>query len=199
MSGEDAARERMRQAFEVNAADLLAYLERRLDPRSQAADVLGDAMVTAWKRVANLPDDPERARMWLFVVVRNTLLNHRRGLGRYRAAVDRLRGFIVADVAASTADADRTETRLAVRAALLTLDATDAELVRLINWDGFSLAEVAELQGLPPTTVRSRYARALAQLSSILGPAREPDVATTGGRDAQASSRSDREADRAVR
>ena len=180
MNRKGAARERMRVAFEANATDLLAYLERRIDPRSAAADVLGDAMVTVWRRVNDLPSEPEQARMWLFVVARNTLLNQRRALGRHRAAVDRLRGVIVSDIALATSDIDHAETRVAVRAAMDSLDPADAELVRLVNWDGFTLAEIAELEGLPASTVRSRYAKALRQLAVTLSPSDEHDPATTG-------------------
>jgi len=165
------AEEQLRAAFQANATDLLAYLERRIDPRSAAADVLGEAMITAWKRVAHLPADPERARMWLFVVARNTLLNHRRSLARHRAAVERLRGVIITDVAAASSDLDEAERRHDIHQALLTLAPTDAELVRLVNWEGFSLAEVAELESIAPSTVRSRYAKALKQLGTALGAA----------------------------
>jgi RNA polymerase sigma-70 factor (ECF subfamily) len=176
----EGAQERMRAAFEANATDILAYLERRIEPRSAAADVLGDAMVTAWRRVDNLPFEPEQARMWLFVVARNTLLNQRRALGRHRAAVDRLREIIVSDMAASTSDIDHAESRAALQAAMRSLDPADAELVRLVNWDGFTLAEVAKLENLAASTLRSRYARALRQLAAILNPATKEDPAATG-------------------
>jgi RNA polymerase sigma-70 factor (ECF subfamily) len=170
----------MRAAFEANAIDLLAYLERRTDPRSSAADVLGDAMVTAWKRVEDLPSEPEQARMWLFVVARNTLLNQRRALGRHRAAVERLRRMIVSDIAAGTSDIDQADMRAALQAAMRSLDPTDAELVRLVNWDGFTLAEVAKLEGLAASTVRSRYAKALKQLAVVLNPGLERDPVAAG-------------------
>jgi len=38
-----------------------------------------------------------------------------------------------------------------------------------VNWEGFSLAEVAELESIAPSTVRSRYAKALRQLAVALG------------------------------
>jgi RNA polymerase sigma-70 factor (ECF subfamily) len=158
----------MRAAFEANATDLLAYLERRIEPRWLAADVLGDTMESAWKRVGALPAEPTEARMWLFVVARNTLLNHRRALGRHRRAVERLRDVIVSDMSTASSDLDHAETRVSVRAALAALDPADAELVRLVNWDGFSLVEVAAIEGLAASTVRSRYARALRQLEAAL-------------------------------
>jgi RNA polymerase sigma-70 factor (ECF subfamily) len=161
----------MRAAFEANATDLLAYLERRMEPRSAAADVLGDAMLVAWKRVRDLPSDPVEARMWLFVVARNTLSNHRRALGRQRAAVERLRGVVTADAAGTPTDVDRADLRATVGAALDALAPGEAEIVRLVNWEGFSLAEIAVLEALPASTVRSRYSRALARLEASLAPA----------------------------
>jgi RNA polymerase sigma-70 factor (ECF subfamily) len=156
----------MRAAFEANATDLLAYLERRIEPRSAAADVLGDAMLVAWRRVDDLPRDPVRARMWLFVVARNSLSNHRRSIGRHRAAVERLRGFIAADVEGSRTELDQVDLRASVATAMAALPPAEAEIVRLVNWEGFSLAEIAVLEGLPASTVRSRYSTALRRLET---------------------------------
>lgn len=164
----------MHAAFEANAVDLLAYLERRMEPRSAAADVLGDAMVIAWKQVKKLPGEPEQARMWLFVITRNTLLNHRRSISRHGDAVERLRGVIEADMSATSTEFDDADTRLMVSAAIATLSRADTELVRLVNWDGFSLAEVAKLEGIAPSTVRSRYANALRKLGGELNASDYP-------------------------
>lgn len=164
------ADKRLRDAFEANAPDLLAYLERRIEPRVEAADVLSETMVIAWKKVTRLPDSPSEARMWLFALAKNALLNHRRALGRYSAAVDRLRSSLIEDGAAEGQEAalEQSELRQALDRALKELDSRDAELVRLINWDGFSLAEVARLEGVAASTVRSRYASALRKLEAIL-------------------------------
>lgn len=181
----------MRAAFEANAPDLLAYLERRVDPRPTAADVLGDAMVNAWRRASTMPTDPEQARMWLYVVVRNTLANHRRTSGRYREAVERLRGVILHDSVLSASETDRADTQLTIRAALDSLSRADAELIRLVNWDQLSLAEVAQIEGIPPSTVRSRYAAALARLSVLLSdqPAADSSRGRQGDRTAMAPRR----------
>ncbi|SMH49027.1 RNA polymerase, sigma subunit, ECF family [Rathayibacter oskolensis] len=169
MTPESDASERMRAAFEANAIDLLAYLERRIEPRTAAADVLGDAVEVAWKKVRALPREPEQARMWLFTVAKNTLANHRRGLGRHRAAVEKLREVLIVDQAAHGADdVDQAETRMIVQRALASLRPQDAELVRLVHWDGFALAEVAALESLPASTVRSRYAVVLRHLETVL-------------------------------
>lgn len=150
-------------AIAANARDLLAYLERRVDNREDAADLLGETLLIAWRRCNRLPREPERARMWLFVIARNTLLNHRRGKRRQLALADRLRSELT-DAAALPA----TELALDVRAAIDELDLSLGELVRLVHWDGFTLADAAQLLGVPAATARGRYARARALLAARL-------------------------------
>src|SRR5690606_2718003 len=56
--------ERLTEELAANAPDLLAYFERRTQP-ADAADLLAEVMLTAWRRIRELPDEPERVRMWL--------------------------------------------------------------------------------------------------------------------------------------
>ncbi|WP_309064442.1 RNA polymerase sigma factor [Microbacterium sp.] len=161
MTRSDADR-RLIAAFETNAADLLAYLERRVGP-DDAADLLGETMVVAWRRVKHLPGDPEPARMWLFGIARGTLLNHARGQRRRWALADRIR--VQSRESAASPGADEGAD---VRDAIERLDAELAELVRLVHWDGFSLADAAALHGIPASTARGRYQRAKEQLRAAL-------------------------------
>lgn len=149
-------------AFEADASALLAYLARRVGD-DEAADLLGETMVVAWRRVRELPTEPERARMWLFGVARGTLRNHARGARRRWALADRIRGSADQKHAAPAADQGAE-----VRDAISRLDPDLAELVRLIHWDGFSLVEAAELLGMPSSTVRGRYQRAKSELRAAL-------------------------------
>ncbi|WP_458042529.1 MULTISPECIES: RNA polymerase sigma factor [Bacteria] len=55
-----------------------------------------------------------------------------------------------------------------MRDAIDRLPADQAEVVRLVHRDGFSLAEVAQMLDEPPTTTRSRYARAKESLRFAL-------------------------------
>ncbi|WP_415127831.1 sigma factor-like helix-turn-helix DNA-binding protein [Microbacterium sp.] len=45
-----------------------------------------------------------------------------------------------------------------------------AELVTLVHWDGFTIAEAGLLQGVPASTARGRYQRARARLLALLSP-----------------------------
>lgn len=153
----------MRDALSATAPDLLAYLERRLRCREDAADLLAETMLQAWRRSDAVPQEPERQRMWLFTIAANVLANHRRSVRRRTALADRLRDRLsVADVAPDTAD------QHAVRDAVIRLHDAHRELVMLVHWDGFTLVEAAELLGLNPSTARGRYAAARAALKEAL-------------------------------
>ncbi|MBF0816339.1 sigma-70 family RNA polymerase sigma factor [Microbacterium paludicola] len=156
MSGE------LTPALRDNAEALLCYLQRRLAPED-AADAVAEVMATAWRRERALPDDPEQARMWLFGIARNVLLHAQRGEVRRSNLADRLRSL----VARSAPPADR---GVEVRDALARLEPDLAELVRLVHWDGFSLAEAAVHLEVPASTARGRYQRAKQLLREALAP-----------------------------
>ncbi|MEZ0143061.1 MULTISPECIES: RNA polymerase sigma factor [Microbacterium] len=150
-------------AFEACAPDLLAYLARRVGA-DDAGDLLGETMVVAWRRVRHLPDDPERARMWLFGVARKSLLNHARGERRRRALHERVRG----EGEGSRLQAPPADGGAEVRDAIARLDPDLAEVIRLVHWDGFSLTDAAALLGVPASTVRGRHQRAKTLLRAAL-------------------------------
>jgi RNA polymerase sigma-70 factor (ECF subfamily) len=153
----------LRTALRTASGDLLAYFERRVDPRADAADLLGEVMLTAWRRVDQLPEDGERRRMWLFTIAANVLANHRRSVRRRTALADRLRGLL----ASPHAGPDPGEAH-AVRDAVRRLPAAQRELVTLVHWEGFTVVEAAEILGVNPSTARSRYAAAKAALHLAL-------------------------------
>ena len=153
----------IRSAFRETAPDLLAYFERRLTDREEAADLLGQTMLTAWRRVDKLPAEPERQRMWLFVIAANTLSNHRRTWQHRLDLADRLREHL-----ATSAPAPEAGEAHAVRDAVLRLRDAQRELVMLIHWDGFTIVEAAEILSLNASTARSRYAAAKDALRQAL-------------------------------
>jgi RNA polymerase sigma-70 factor (ECF subfamily) len=142
--------------------DLLAYFTRRLDDREDAADALADTLVVLWRQERRLPGDVEELRRYAFGVARRVLSTARRGRIRRFALAERLRGELRAVPAAEPADPD-------LLAALARLRQADRELVLLVAWEGFGVAEAGETLGLRPDAARQRYARARARLRAALG------------------------------
>ena len=145
---------------EREAPALLAYFGRRVASADDAADLLGDTLVVAWRKAASVPRSETEARMWLYGVARRVLSTHRRTLARRGALEEKVR-----------ADATvRTDPPLLdhVRALIGDLDPVDREIIGLHYWEGFTLAEVARILGMRPATVRSRHARARASMRDAL-------------------------------
>ena len=101
--------------------------------------------------------------MWLFGIARKTLLNHARGERRRWALADRIRGNSTTDIVAPPAD-QGTE----IRDAIARLDLDHRELIELVHWERLTIAQAAELLGIPDSTARTRYARAKEQLRAAL-------------------------------
>lgn len=153
------------ETMSANGDDLLRYFRRRVAPED-AADLFADTMTTAWRRVRTMPTDQQAARMWLFRVAHNCLLNHLRGERRRRRLSNRLR-----ETLASLPPEPEADSGYEVRDAIGRLDPRLAEIVRLVHWDGFTLQQVAELMEVPASTVRNHHQRAKAQLRAALTPA----------------------------
>jgi RNA polymerase sigma-70 factor (ECF subfamily) len=70
--------ERFRRVYAVNFEPLLAYAMRRVGQPEDAADVVAETFLVAWRRIGELPPEAE-ARLWLYGVARRVLANHHRG------------------------------------------------------------------------------------------------------------------------
>jgi len=145
---------------------LLDYFGRRVTNTDDAADLVGDTLVVVWRRRASVPANETEARMWLYGVARKVLGTHRRGAGRRKDLAERLRLELVA----TPTSPSRAETTIQehVRQLIGDLDEIDREIIGLVYWEGFALVEVAQILSMRPGTVRSRHARARAELRSAL-------------------------------
>jgi RNA polymerase sigma-70 factor (ECF subfamily) len=178
--GDAAGREHFELLYRAHVRSLLAYALRRVDQPEDAADVVAEAMLVAWRRQADVPTG-DGARLWLFGVARRVLANHRRGVIRRNQLGDRLRKelrrLIVPDHAAAV------EASLVVRAALDEMSQFDREVLELTAWEGLEPHEVAVVLSISPGTVRSRIHRARRRLGhklEIAGTETDERSATSG-------------------
>lgn len=171
VSRDEAADFRTTELLIGCSPELLRYFRRRVRPEEDAADLLAELSVVVWRKRAALPKGDEEARMWLYGVARNTLRNWVRGRRRQREQAARLRNEVSTNAAPPALDE--------VREAIARLPANQAELVRLVHWEGFTILEAATILGLSESTARGRYQRARTSL------ARDPEIAAlrAGGTD----------------
>ncbi|WP_457101431.1 RNA polymerase sigma factor [Microbacterium sp. P5_E9] len=158
-----AASTDLTNAFQREAATLLGFFIRRGVPPQDAADLVGETFLAAWKSSGRHRVEPAMLRAWLFGIARKVLSQYRRGRVRRTALTDRVRATLPSDnTAQADGSPDGLDPALAqhVRELIQYLPETDQEIVRLVYWEGFSQEEVATILGKPATTVRARLSRA---------------------------------------
>ena len=149
--------ERFVALFERTHRPLLAYAVRRVAEPADAADVVAETFLVAWRRLDEVPAG-EQARPWLFGVARRVLANLYRGERRRHALADRLRACLP-DVVPPPEPGGS-----AVLVAMQQLSDEDQELLRLVAWEQLARDEIALVLGVSRGVVRVRLHRARQRL-----------------------------------
>ncbi|GID90631.1 RNA polymerase sigma factor [Amorphoplanes digitatis] len=165
MSSANEDEDRFRRVYAAHFAPLLAYALRRVAQREDAADVVAETFLVAWRRCAEMPPG-EEARLWLYGVARRVLANHHRGGVRRERLGERLRHRLTATTHDPAAEVGE---RLAVQSALGRLGELDREVLTLTVWEGLQPRDVAAVLGIRPAAVRTRLNRARTRLRRLLG------------------------------
>lgn len=157
--------------FRRTRIDLLRYLTRRTRSPEEAADLLAETYLVAWRRLEAIPAGDE-ARLWLFGVARNLL---KKGASRSRAAellVERL--ALELRAARQAGDAATEDRSQLVRAAFARLGEVDREILMLTAWEGLAPGQIAGVVGMSANRVRVRLHRARTRLRRELRPVKPP-------------------------
>jgi RNA polymerase sigma factor (sigma-70 family) len=153
--------------FRERHAELVRLAALVVGDRPTAEDVVQDVFARLCAR--NLLPDRD-----CLAYVRAAVLNGCRSVLRRRALAHRLGGAGVLDWSGAAPDSAENEVMLAedrrqVLAALATLPVRRREVLVLRYWLGLSVAEIAAVMGITPSTVKSNAARGLAALARKLG------------------------------
>ncbi len=155
----DPRDETFRRLYDAHFSAVLGYALRRTARPEDAADVVSETFLIAWRRLPHVPVDAPLP--WLYGVARRVLANHRRGDQRRHRLGQRLRhdlATVVPDIS------DRVVHDHTVAAAMSRLSARDEEVLALHLWEGLEPREIGDVLGLPATVVRPRLSRARSRL-----------------------------------
>ncbi|GAB2988621.1 RNA polymerase sigma factor [Nocardioides montaniterrae] len=152
--------------FEDLSPRIYASVRRRADP-SLAEDVVAETFLIAWRRFADVPEDP---LPWLLVVARNVLSDRQR---RSRRATERIDIVGQLDqVAAPSGGPEQVAVeREQMLGALAVLSEADREALLLVAWDGLTNAQAAEVVGCNQRAFEVRLSRARARLMAAVDAA----------------------------
>ena len=153
---------------------LWAVALRTTGDREEAADALQDAMLSAYRAAAGFRGD-SAVTTWLHRIVVNACLDRIRRR-QVRATVPLPETGPGEPVQPGDQIADR-DTALVVHRALAEIPAEQRAALVLVELQGHSVAEAAEILGVAEGTIKSRCARGRARLALLLGHLRNPDEA----------------------
>lgn len=163
---------------------LWAVALRTLGDPDDAADALQDGLINAFRRAASFRAE-SAVTTWLHRIVVNACLDRvRHAAARPSDPIpfDGTEGATITGLSDHVTHLDdRTATRLDLEAALAQLPAEQRVPLVLVDVEGYRVADVCELLGLPAGTIKSRCARGRARLLAILtGSDRPPGSGNRG-------------------
>jgi RNA polymerase sigma-70 factor (ECF subfamily) len=156
-------RSRFEEIYAANCTPILGYALRRTSNGDDAADVVAETFLTAWRRLDHVPRGDD-ARLWLYGVARRVLANHHRGERRKSELSERLSH----DLALVHRDPEYTGQLTVAAAAFRCLPNADRELLALVGWEGLDHAEIAAVLGCSRNAVRIRLHRARAKFAEAV-------------------------------
>ena len=158
---------------------LWAVALRTLGDPDNAADALQEAMISAFRRAGSFRGD-SAVTTWLHRIVINACLDQvrRHQVRATDPLPDDLEGRPEVAAPAQPDPAERLGEQTAVLTALRRLPAEQRQALVLVDMEGYSVAEAADLLGCAPGTVKSRCARGRARLLPLLAWLRNPDAGT---------------------
>ncbi|MGD8617976.1 MAG: sigma-70 family RNA polymerase sigma factor [Gammaproteobacteria bacterium] len=173
------------QCVEETMGSLYGTARRLTQNNTDAEDLVAECVAKAWSAIANL-QDKTRSRPWIFRILHNCFISH------YRKKSVRPMETVYYEDAPEDGEQEVVSVLLQqpdeflnwwgnpereyvnrllgenIMAAIRNLPEVFRESVLLINLEGFSYDEAAEILGVPPGTVRSRMKRGRTLLQRAL-------------------------------
>jgi len=155
-------KERFCALYEWTRPRVIAYAMRRARSPEDAADVVAETFVIAWRRLEDIPPGQD-GLLWLYVTARHVLANH----GRRLRLRDELAGRLADELRGpGLRHEPQDEESILALFCLNSLPPAEREVLMLAGWEGLSAAEIGRVLGCSPTAARIRLHRARARLNS---------------------------------
>ena len=158
---------RWESLYASHAEQVFTYASRRVGT-DDAADVVADTFLVAWRRLGDVPED---ALPWLYAAARNVISNTRRAEIRRDALRARLASLEGPEIGHDPAAV--VEARADIVAAMRLLPQTEREALVLVGWEDLDPRRAAAVVGCSPGTFAVRVHRGRRHLMKALYP-REP-------------------------
>jgi RNA polymerase sigma-70 factor (ECF subfamily) len=169
-------RDALGELYDRHASVALAVALRIVGNPEQAEDLVHDAFVIVWQKIARFDASRGSLRAWLLTILRN------RGIDRLRAArpsVEIDEADLPSGPNPTWEEAIRRLSAAEVRTALDSLPPEQRNAVELAYFNGRTYREIAQITGVPQGTVNGRMRLALSKLRDTLATGESAPL--TGG------------------
>lgn len=174
LAGDDAA---LAELYDRHAPFAFGVALKILRSQDEAEDVVHDAFVAIVERADQFRPDRGSVAAWLVTTVRNLALDRaRRRTRRAQITDEELRHEPAEPVLDPESVSWLTHRRAAVLVALAAIPTAQRRTLEIAFFEGLTYPEIAEREGVPLGTVKSRAARALAALRAALEGDLEPEL-----------------------
>lgn len=157
----DATGARVTQLFSEYGGRIYGYAYRRTPSPEEAQDVVADTYLITLRHIDRVP---EYALPWLFAVARRVIANR----SRAAAGEERTAAYLRTHSTPAPDAFEELAARERLRDAFCALSANDREALMLIEWDGLSNREAAEVMGSSTAAFAVRLHRARRRLAREL-------------------------------
>ncbi len=161
--------EALARLFDRHAPRILGLLVRLTRRRSDAEGLLQETFIQVWRASAGYDATRSSPLTWLFLIARSRTIDY---LRRHR--LDPAGGLPEAPIDhASFADLEREDSAQHLQGILARLPEPQRRALSLAFFNGLSHAQVAELQGVPLGTVKTRIRAGLRRLRDLMDESQE--------------------------
>lgn len=152
-----------REKLELQRAKLYRVAYAWCRNPALADDLVQETLTKALQKSSQLRD-PKAGQAWLFTILNNCFRDHFRRLKE----TEDIDNITLISEGSPEADNAQLETVQKVRKAVSELSDGKRQVVTLVDLEGFSYVEVADILGIPVGTVMSRLCRARNDLKAVL-------------------------------
>jgi RNA polymerase sigma-70 factor (ECF subfamily) len=157
----------LKELHRLMARRIYAFAFHRSGDADQAETVVVDTMWEVWKSAERFRGDSQ-VSTWVFGIARFKTMEQRRQGPRDHDDIDEMADELLSDADDGEQALDKWQQRQHVLGCLKKLSAAHRECMQLVHYEGMGLSEVAEVQGVPENTIKTRMFHARKYLKACL-------------------------------
>ncbi|MBA2732479.1 MAG: sigma-70 family RNA polymerase sigma factor [Acidobacteria bacterium] len=154
--------------FDRYNSTLLGFLIRILNSKAEAEDVLQEVFVQVWQHAARYDETRGRVFTWMVTIARSRALDRLRSLSSRESTMTKSANQMVQDLPNAVDEAIKSEEYEAIRCALDEIPEAQKHVLLLAYFEGLSHQEIAERDGIPLGTAKTRIRDGLKKLRGLL-------------------------------